>query len=153
MLLHGFILFLLWASCRQQQCFTCLSQFNHFPGMVNNLPFFFCKFFFNLFFYWSIIVYRILLFPVKPQHESAIGKHISPPFWTSLPSPTPSHPSRLIQSPCFEFSEPYSKIPLAIYFTYGNVSFHVTPPYISPSPPSPQVHKSILYVCFSIVAL
>ena len=26
----------------------------------------------------------------------------------------------------FEFPEPYSKFPLAIYFTYGNVSFHVT---------------------------
>ena len=27
----------------------------------------------------------------------------SPPFWTSLPSPFPSHPSRLIQSPCLSF--------------------------------------------------
>ena len=60
-------------------------------------------FFSNLFFYWRIIVYRILLFSVNPQHESAIGIHISPPFWTSLPSPSPSHPSRLIQSPCLSF--------------------------------------------------
>ena len=51
--------------------------------------------------------------------------HISPPSWTSLPSLSPPHPSRLIQSP-FEFLEPYSKFPLAIYFTYHNVSFHVT---------------------------
>ena len=29
-------------------------------------------------------------------HESAIGVHMSPPSWTSLPSPSPSHPSRLI---------------------------------------------------------
>ena len=28
--------------------------------------------------------------------------------------------------PLFEFPEPYSKFPLALYFTYGNVSFHVT---------------------------
>ena len=42
------------------------------------------------------MLYRILLFSVKPQHESAIGRHISPPF----ESPSPSHPSRLIQSPC-----------------------------------------------------
>ena len=34
---------------------------------------------------------------------SAIGIHILPPFWTSLPSPSPSHPSRLIQSPCLSF--------------------------------------------------
>ena len=44
-----------------------------------------------------------MLFSVKPQHESAIGIHISSPFWTSLPSSTPSHPSRLIQSPCLSF--------------------------------------------------
>ena len=44
-----------------------------------------------------------MLFSVKPQHESAIGIHISPPFWTSLPSLSPSHPSRLIQSPCLSF--------------------------------------------------
>ena len=49
--------------------------------------------------FYLFIIYRILLF-VKPQHESAIGIHISLPFWTSLPSPIPSHPSRLIQSPC-----------------------------------------------------
>ena len=46
------------------------------------------------------LLYRILLFSVKPQHESAIGIHVSPPSWTSLPSPSPSHPSRLMQSPC-----------------------------------------------------
>ena len=67
-----------------------------------------------------------MLFSVKPQHESAIHMHTFPPFWTSLSSPSPSHPSRLVQSP-FEFPEPYSKFPLAIYFTYGNISFHVTP--------------------------
>ena len=49
------------------------------------------------------LLYRILLFSVKPQQESAIGIHISPPVWTSLPSPAPSHPSRLIQSPCLSF--------------------------------------------------
>ena len=29
------------------------------------------------------------------QHESAVGIHMSPPSWTSLPPPAPSHPSRL----------------------------------------------------------
>ena len=33
------------------------------------------------------------------QHEPAIGIHMSPPSWTSLPPPTSSHPSRLPQSP------------------------------------------------------
>ena len=49
------------------------------------------------------MLYRIFLFSVKPQHESGIDKHISPPFQTSLPSPAPSHPSRLIQNPCLSF--------------------------------------------------
>ena len=48
----------------------------------------------------------MLLFSIEPQHESAISIHITPLF--------------------FKFPEPYRKFPLAIYFTYGNVSFHVT---------------------------
>ena len=64
---------------------------------------FFCFFFFIYFFYWRIIALKILLFSVKPQHKPAIGTHISPPFWTSLPSPSQSHPSRLIQSLCLSF--------------------------------------------------
>ena len=43
---------------------------------------------------------RILWFSVEPKHESAIGIHMSPPFWTSLPSPSLPLPSRLVQSPC-----------------------------------------------------
>ena len=77
------------------------------------------------FFIEGYLLYRTLLFSVKPQHESAIGIHTTPPFWTSLPSLSPSHPSRLIES-LFEFPELYSKYLLAIYFTYGSVSFCVT---------------------------
>ena len=40
----------------------------------------------------------------------------------SLPIP----PLWVDTEPLFEFPEPYSKFLLAIYFTYGNVSFHVT---------------------------
>ena len=64
----------------------------------------------NVFIYLFIFNWRItdlqnqlLLFSVKPQHESAIGIHISLPFWTFLPPPSPSHPSRLIKSPCLSF--------------------------------------------------
>ena len=47
------------------------------------------------------------------------------PFET--PSHLPPHPTPLgWYRALFEFPEPYSKFPLAIYFTYGNVSFHVT---------------------------
>ena len=39
-----------------------------------------------------------MLVSAASQHESAIGTHMSPPSQTSLPPPTPSHPSRLSQS-------------------------------------------------------
>ena len=55
------------------------------------------------------------------QHESAIAMYMSPLSLTSLPPPTPCHPSRLSQSPWFKLPASYSKIPLAIYFTYGNI--------------------------------
>ena len=45
------------------------------------------------------------------QHESAIGTHLSPPSWTSLPPPTPSHPSRLSPSPRSELPASHSKFP------------------------------------------
>ena len=62
-----------------------------------------CSSLFLLFFIEGKLLYRILLFSVKPQYESAIGIHISTPFWNSFPSPSPSQPSRLIQSPCLSF--------------------------------------------------
>ena len=45
------------------------------------------------------LLYNIVLISAIHQHESATGVHMSPPSWTPLPSPTPSHPSRLSQSP------------------------------------------------------
>ena len=58
------------------------------------------------------------------QHESVTGRHMSFPSQTSLPSPFPSHSSRLSQITSFGFPASYSKSLLAIYFTYGN-------PYVS----------------------
>ena len=42
------------------------------------------------------------MFVPAMYYGSAIGIHISPPSWISLPPPTPSHPSRLSQSTRFE---------------------------------------------------
>ena len=45
------------------------------------------------------VLYNIVLASATHQHESAIGIHMSPSSWTLLlPSPVPSHPSRLSQS-------------------------------------------------------
>ena len=48
-------------------------------GMKTHVQVFFF-FSINLFFIEGQLLYRIWLFSVKPQHESAIGIHISPPF-------------------------------------------------------------------------
>ena len=63
-------------------------------------------FFFFLFFYWGIIALQN--FVVFCQTSTWISHryiyiYISLPFWTSFPSPSPSHPSRLIQHPCLSF--------------------------------------------------
>ena len=68
-------------------------------GTVSNPYIFFLFLKLINFFIEGYLLYGILVFAVKPQQKSAIGIHISPPSWTSLPSPSPSHPSRLIQSP------------------------------------------------------
>ena len=68
---------------------------------------------------------------------------MSPPSWTSVPSPTSSHPSRLSQSTRFELPASYSKFPQAVYFTYGNVYFSV-PLSVRPHPLLPQL---CLQVC------
>ena len=48
--------------------------------------------------------YNILLISAIHQHESVIGIHTSPPSWSSLPFPTPSHPTGLSQSHGQSFS-------------------------------------------------
>ena len=67
-------------------------------------------------FNWRVIV---LQYCVGFCHVSTRISHRDtyiPPFWTSLPSPTSSHSTRLSRHWVWD---PY--FPLAIYFTYGNV--------------------------------
>ena len=80
-----------------------------------------------------------MLVSTKHQNESATGIPMSPPSWTSLLPLSPSYPSKVVIEPMFEFPESYSKFPLALYFTYGNVCFHVTLflPLLPPPPPPP----------------
>ena len=82
------------------------------------------------------------------EHESATGRHVSPPCRTTLPPPSPPHLPRLSQSTSFGFPASYIKLPPATYFTYGNV--YVSMLFSESSPPSPlSVHKFALYVCDS----
>ena len=109
--------------------------------------------FFKFTFNWRIIALQDC---VSLCHTSTWISHrhsMSPPSWTSLPPPTPSHSSRLSQSTWFELPASYSKFPLAIYFACGNVyvsgllSIHST--LFFPH----CVHMSVLYVCISVAAL
>ena len=52
-----------------------------------------------LFWIGGSLLYNVVFVSAKPQHESAIGIPMSPPSWTCLPAPSPSHHSRLSQSP------------------------------------------------------
>ena len=79
-----------WGSCRAIHVPTLLHSFSSSSSIY-------------LLFNWRIIALQNFLAFFKPQHESAIGIHISPPFGNSLPSTFPFHPSRLIQSPCLSF--------------------------------------------------
>ena len=60
-------------------------------------------FFFSLFIYWRIIALQNFVFCQTSTWINHSFMHISPPFWTSLLSPSPFHPSSLIQSPCLSF--------------------------------------------------
>ena len=74
------------------------------------------------------------------------------PSLLSLPSPSPSQPSRLIQSPCWSSLRHNSKFPLAIYFPYVIESFHVTLRTSHPLLPSRCVHSlfsMFLHVCLA----
>ena len=84
------------------------------------------------------------------------------PRYTHVPSllnlppiPLPLPPLWIVTEPPFEFPESFSKFPLAVYFTYGIVSFHVTlSMHLTLSLlPSCYVHRSVLCVYFSIAAL
>ena len=116
------------------------------------LQFIFFSNFFLYFFNWRIIALQIF-FSVKHQYESATGIHMPPPSWTSLPCPSPSHPSSLIQSSCLNS---LSHTGNSHWLSILNMAMWVSMllfPYISPSYPPHCVHKYFFYVFFSTTAL
>ena len=79
------------------------------------------------FFNWRIIyLHNSVVFCHTLIRISHRYTHV-PLFPPKPPAHLPSHPTLLIVTePLFESSELHSKFPLAIYFTYGLVNFHVT---------------------------
>ena len=54
-------------------------------------------------FYWRIVALHNFVVFCQTSTWIRHRIHISPPFWTSLPSPFPSHPCKLTKSPCLSF--------------------------------------------------
>ena len=118
--------------------------------------FFFFFFFLPLYFFnWRIIALQnFVIFCHISTRISHRYAHV-PSLPNLPPICLPILPFQIITEPLFEFPESYSKFPLAIYFARGIVNLHVTLSiHLTPSHlPSPRVHRSVLYVCFSIASL
>ena len=96
--------------------------------------------------------YNILLVSAIHQHESAIGMRV-PSLLNLLPKSTPFHSSRLLQSTRFELPVSYSKVPLAIYFQYGNVSVSMFLLQLVPPSPFTTVSTSLFSISVSPLLL
>ena len=112
--------------------------------------------FFSLFFatFWITALQKFVVFCQTSTRISHGYTHI-PSLPNLLHISLPIPPFQIVTEPLFKFPKSYGKLPLAIYFTYGIVSFHVTLSIqLTPSfLPSPRIHRSVLYICFSIAAL
>ena len=80
------------------------------------------------------------------QHESPIGIHVTPPSWTPLLPPCPSHPPRWSWNTSSGFFVSYTKLPLALDFTYGNVHVSILFSQTIPPSPSPTVSKRLFFM-------
>ena len=98
------------------------------------------------------MLYNVVLVSAIQQCESAISIHVS------LPLEHPLHPHHIlpllvVTEHQVELTALYSHFQLAIFFTYSNVYVSVTL-LIHPTLSFPYcVHKSVLYVCVSILTL
>ena len=106
----------------------------------------------NLFLIGGYLLYYIVLVSAIYQHESAVGIYMSSPSRTSLPPPTPSHPSRLSQSTGLTSLCPTVNFHCLSNFTCANMYVSMLLSQFIPPAPSP-FHKSVLYVCISTAAL
>ena len=104
-------------------------------------------------FNWKVIA---LQYYVGFCHIIAWTSHRFPSSWTSVWPPTPSHSSRLLQSPSLSSlshtgnSHWLSVLHIAVCI-FPCYSLHLS--HLLLPPPLPHVHKSVLYTCVSIATL
>ena len=85
------------------------------------------------------MLYNIVFVSAMHWPESTIGIHIYSPSWTSLPPPTPCHPSRLSQSMPFELPVSSANPHWPCNFTYDNVYVSLLLSQFGPPSHSPSV--------------
>ena len=97
------------------------------------------------------MLYNTVLVSATRQHESAIGMHSFRPTGTSLPAPTPSHPSGLSQSTRFPLPPPFlltsCLISQVVTYTFPHDS------QFAPHPPPPAVSTSLSFMSASPLLL
>ena len=95
------------------------------------------------------MLYNVVLVSAIHQHKSAIGRHMCPPSWTSLPPATPSHRSQWLQStvalPVLCSNFPVAVLHMEMYM-FQCWALNSSPLHLPPLCP-----KSVLYVCVSVV--
>ena len=83
-----------WFSADEKKMINWLHRIESVFFKTEKLFCFLLKFIFS----WRIIFYSVVLVSANLQHELAVSINMSPPSWTSFPSPTPSYPSRFSES-------------------------------------------------------
>ena len=95
------------------------------------------------------LLHNTVLVSAIHQHESAIGTHVSPPSWTSLPPATQSHSSRLWESPGgVPWIIPHihtGYLCCTVVNMFPRYSLHWSHPVLPPCT-LPRVRKSVFYV-------
>jgi len=105
----------------------------------------------KLIFYWRIIALQNFVVSCQTSTWISHRYRYIPSLLNLPPISLPIPLLKVDTESLFELSEPYSKLPLAIYFTYGNVSFHVTLSiHLTLSSPLPM---SISLFCMSVSPL
>ena len=108
----------------------------------------FYLFIFSFCFNWMLLLYNIVVvLPYIDMNQPWV--YMCSPSWTSLPHPSPSHPSG--SSQCTSPEHPVSciKSGLVICFTYDNIHVSMWFSQIIPPSPSPIESKRLLYTCVS----
>ena len=84
-------------------------------------------------------------------HMNQPWVYMCSPSWSSLPPPSPSHPSRSSQCTSPEHPVSWIESGVAIYFTYDNIHISMLFSQIIPPSPSPTESKNLFFTSVSLL--